>query len=98
MTDISLEQNPSASDGQALREKAVAAKEAVVDLAGEAKRYAAHRAADARDKVGELVENAKSRAGDMNDQLVDQVQRHPYKAIAIAAGVGLLVGLLLKRR
>jgi ElaB/YqjD/DUF883 family membrane-anchored ribosome-binding protein len=86
------------SDNAALKEKAGAAKDAVVELAGEAKRYAAHRASDAKDTAAEWVDSAKSKLGDANDSVIDYVKRNPFKAVAIAVGVGFVAGLLLKRR
>lgn len=86
------------ADNQAIKEKAVAAKAAVAELAGEAKRYASHRVAAAKDTAGVWVDTAKSKASDYSDNMVDYVQRNPFKAIAIAAGIGFVAGLILKRR
>ena len=88
----------SKADAEALKQKAIAAKDAVVDLGSEAKRYASHRASDARHKAGEWVETAKEKAGQANDNVVDYVQRNPFTAIGIAVGIGFVAGLLLKRR
>ena len=106
MTDISsaigmggtLETPNARSDAAALKQKAVAAKDAVVDLGGEAKRYASHRVSDAKDKASEWVETAKTKAGQANDSVVDYVQRNPFTAIGIAVGIGFVAGLILKRR
>ena len=75
----------------ALKEKAVAAKEAVADLAVEAKRFASSR-------MGSMFETTKSKASEMNGKAVDYVQHHPYRSLAVAAGIGFVVGLILKRR
>ncbi|HUO07866.1 MAG TPA: hypothetical protein VM008_06180 [Phycisphaerae bacterium] len=100
MTDVATGNGPMGASGdvQALREKAAAAKEAVMDLGGEAKRYASHRLADAKDKAAEWAEAAKERAGDMNDNVIDFVRRRPFTSIGIAVGIGFVAGLLLKRR
>jgi ElaB/YqjD/DUF883 family membrane-anchored ribosome-binding protein len=87
-----------ASDAQALKEKVHAVKQATADLAGEAKRYASHRVSEASDTAGQWVDTAKSKVVDYNEMVVDYVQRNPYKAVAIAAGMGFLAGLILKRR
>jgi len=86
------------ADNQALKEKVVAAKNAVADLAGEAKRYASHRLSDGKDTAVSWASTAKSKAGDYSDDMVDYVQRNPYKSIAIAVGIGFVAGLILKRR
>ncbi len=46
-------------DNAVIKEKAGAAKDAVVDLAGEAKRYAAHCASDAKDTACEWARHRK---------------------------------------
>jgi len=78
-------------DGRTLKEKAQVAKSAVADLAGEAKGYAAER-------LGDLKSTAQEKLQDSGAAIVDFVQRKPYQAIAIAAGAGFLIGLILKRR
>jgi ElaB/YqjD/DUF883 family membrane-anchored ribosome-binding protein len=87
-----------AGDNRALKEKVHAVKDAAADLAGEFKRYASHRASEAKDVAGEWVDTAKAKAVDYNEMVIDYVQRNPYKAVAIAAGIGFLAGLILKRR
>jgi ElaB/YqjD/DUF883 family membrane-anchored ribosome-binding protein len=86
------------TEAQVLKQKVVAAKEALADLAGETKHFAAHRLSDARDTTGQWLKGAKAKAKDCADDVSGYIQRNPYKSVAIAAGVGLLVGLLLKRR
>jgi len=86
------------ADNQALKQKATAAKNAVADLAGEAKRYASHRLADTKDTAATWASTAKDRASDYSDEVVDYVQRYPYKSIAVAIGIGFVAGLILKRR
>jgi ElaB/YqjD/DUF883 family membrane-anchored ribosome-binding protein len=86
------------TDNAAIKQKAVAAKEAVSSLAGEAKRYASHRVTDAKDTAAVWMDTAKTKASDYSDDVVDYVQRNPFKAIAIAAGIGFVAGLILKRR
>lgn len=78
-------------DGQTLKEKAYVAKGAVADLACEAKGFAAER-------LGNLKSTAQEKLQTSSEAVVDFVQRKPYQSLAIAAGVGFLIGLLLKRR
>jgi ElaB/YqjD/DUF883 family membrane-anchored ribosome-binding protein len=100
MTDVAMMNDSTTvgADAQALRQKAVAAKDAVVELGGEAKRFASHRVADAKDKAAEWAGAAKEKAGEVNDSVIDFVQRRPFTAIGIAVGIGFVAGLLLKRR
>jgi ElaB/YqjD/DUF883 family membrane-anchored ribosome-binding protein len=100
MSEIDATYSAAAAQGdkEALKNKAVAAKDAVADLAGEAKHYAAHRVSDAKDAAAGWVETGKEKVADMSECAVDYVQRNPYTALAIAAGIGFVAGLILKRR
>ena len=101
MTDVAtLTGNTSShsADVEMLKARAVAAKEAVVDLGSGAKTYASHRYADAKVKASEWVDTAKEKASAANDNVVDFVQRRPFTAIGIAVGIGFVAGLILKRR
>jgi ElaB/YqjD/DUF883 family membrane-anchored ribosome-binding protein len=100
MTDIANDFGSvkSQTDAEMLKQKAAAAKDAVVDLGSEAKRYASHRMSDAREKAGEWAQTAKEKVGHVNENVVDYVQRNPFKAIGMAVGIGFVAGLMLKRR
>ena len=88
----------SHSDGSRLKESVVAVKDAVVELAGETASLARHRLHDAKDSAAAMLDTVKSRAGDCNDSVVGFIRKNPYQSIAIAAGIGLGVGYLLRRR
>ena len=63
-----------------------------------------------KEKVGEVAEEVKSRAGAIRDRLretdwdevtekaSDWVRQNPGKSVAIALGVGFAIGLLFRRR
>jgi len=53
---------------------------------------------DLRTVVAQAEDLLKSAAGDGGEKLEEQVRRHPLAAVGIAAGVGLLIGLLLGRK
>jgi ElaB/YqjD/DUF883 family membrane-anchored ribosome-binding protein len=50
------------------------------------------------EKAGELVERGKEAATDAKDRLAEKVSEKPLASLAIAAGVGVLVGLMIGRR
>jgi ElaB/YqjD/DUF883 family membrane-anchored ribosome-binding protein len=54
--------------------------------------------ARARARAEESVRNARERMEDAGEQLDEQVREHPWTAIGIAAGVGMVIGVLLARR
>jgi hypothetical protein len=62
-----------------------------------------------RSRAEESLKQAKSSLGDLQDEALesvreaadatqDYVKKNPWQSIGIAAGVGLLIGLLLRRR
>ncbi|MFC4339040.1 DUF883 family protein [Cupriavidus numazuensis] len=67
------------------------------------------KAAELRERGMGLLKQAKEKAQDLQDAVVtkskaaaratdDYVHDHPWRAVGVAAGVGLLVGLLLNRK
>jgi len=67
------------------------------------------KAAELRERGMGLLRQAKEKAQDLQDAVVtkskaaaratdDYVHDHPWQAVGVAAGVGLLIGLLLNRK
>lgn len=52
----------------------------------------------AQERLGELYAGAKTRLAAGAKCTDEAIRSHPYESIAIAAGVGLLLGVLLGRR
>ena len=84
-----------------LRRKYTVAKAAVADLAGEVSKTAKDHVGDikshASDWVHDKADLLKGQASDSQAELITLVRRNPVKAVAIAAGAGVLLGLLLRR-
>lgn len=70
---------------------------------------AGEKVAAAREKIQDSLHRAKLKLADVEDVLVDKgkqaaratdeyVHDHPWRAVGIAAGVGLVIGLLIGRR
>jgi ElaB/YqjD/DUF883 family membrane-anchored ribosome-binding protein len=70
---------------------------------------AGEKMADLRERVGERLRDAKLRIADAEAALVDKtkaaaratddyVNENPWRAVGIAAGVGLLLGIIIGRR
>ena len=64
---------------------------------------------DLRERIGERLRDAKLRLADAEAALVDRtkaaaratddyVQENPWRAVGIAAGIGLLLGVIIGRR
>jgi len=50
------------------------------------------------DQAGPRVQEARERLGGAGRQLDAQVREHPWAAVGIAAGLGLIAGILLSRK
>jgi ElaB/YqjD/DUF883 family membrane-anchored ribosome-binding protein len=81
-----------------LAEDARALMVATADVAGE-------KVEQARERLAAALESAKEMAGDVRDKAMEgakatdkAVRENPYKAIAIGAIAGVLVGFLVGRR
>jgi ElaB/YqjD/DUF883 family membrane-anchored ribosome-binding protein len=82
-----------------LAEDARALMAATADVAGE-------KVGEARERLAAALEHAKEIAGRVRDKAVrtapkaadEAVHEHPYKAIAIGAGVGSIIGFIVARR
>ncbi|HKA43899.1 MAG TPA: DUF883 family protein [Burkholderiales bacterium] len=70
---------------------------------------AGEKVSAAREKVQESLHQAKVKLAEAEDVLIDKgkqaakvtdeyVHDHPWRAVGIAAGIGLLIGLLIGRR
>jgi ElaB/YqjD/DUF883 family membrane-anchored ribosome-binding protein len=88
----------TSNDMGTLVEDARALMTATADVAGE-------KVGEARQRLAAALENAKKIAGRVRDKAVqtaqaadEAVHEHPYKAIAIGAGVGALIGFIAARR
>jgi len=75
---------------------------ATANLAGE-------KAASARERIQDSLQRAKVKLADVEDAIVvkgkqaarvtdEYVHENPWKSVGIAAGVGLIIGLLIGRR
>ncbi|HET9663414.1 MAG TPA: DUF883 family protein [Burkholderiales bacterium] len=70
---------------------------------------AGERAAAAREKIEQSLERAKVKLTELESVVAERsrqvaneadqyVHEHPWKAVGVAAGIGLIIGLLISRR
>lgn len=70
---------------------------------------AGEKAAAAREKIQDSLHRAKVKLAEAEDVMIDQAKQaaratdeyvhdHPWKAVGMAAGIGLIIGLLIGRR
>jgi len=67
------------------------------DKAGEYKGKARRVASDAADASRQMVESAREQAVSLERDLEQQIRTNPIQAVAIAAGVGFLLALMMRR-
>jgi ElaB/YqjD/DUF883 family membrane-anchored ribosome-binding protein len=88
----------TSNDMGTLAEDARALMAATADVAGEKVSEARKRLAAALERAKELYGHAKEKAVQGAKATDQAVREHPYQAIAIAFGVGAIVGYLIARR
>jgi ElaB/YqjD/DUF883 family membrane-anchored ribosome-binding protein len=81
-----------------LAEDARALMAATADVAGEKVVEARKRLADALESAKEIVGRVRNKTIECAKAADEAVHEHPYKAIAIGAGVGALIGFIVARR
>jgi len=71
---------------------------AVSEQAGEKMEALRARFAQAQERIGELCADARKKVAASAASTDAAIRAHPYESAAIALAVGVLVGLLLRRR
>jgi ElaB/YqjD/DUF883 family membrane-anchored ribosome-binding protein len=80
-----------------LKEKVHEVSQNLRDMGDHVRETASEKFHELRDQAGDYYKQGRDRAKDWEHSLESYVQEKPVKAILIAAGVGLLLGLLWKR-
>ena len=101
------------SDTAVTKEKLAEDLKIVIADAEELLRATASQAGEkvsaAREKIQDSLRHAKDKLAEVEDILIDKgeeavratdeyVHDHPWKAVGIAAGIGLVIGMLISRR
>jgi len=58
----------------------------------------AERMKEIRERADEALRGARERLQGAGGELEEQVRKHPYAALGIAAAIGLLIGVLASRK
>ena len=83
--------------GDNLKDKAREVQQNLRDLGGQAKAAAVETYAGLRDQAQGYVQHGREQARQWEQSLEEAVQERPLRAILIAAGAGMLLGLLWRR-
>jgi len=82
---------------QSLKDKASDMASSLRDMSGNVKEAAMHQYENARDSASEYYQAGKDKAAEWQDNVEQYVREQPMKAVAIAAGVGVVLGFLWRR-
>jgi len=94
----SEQQQQEGSGQQAnLGETAAQVGQNIRDIGSQVRDQATEKYEQFRDQAGEYYEQGRQRAMEMEQSLEQYVQEKPIQALLIAAGVGMLFGMLWKR-
>ena len=86
------------SAARAIKETASEVGENIRNIGSQVRDQATQQYQQMRDQAGEYYEQGRQRAMEMEQSLEEYVQEKPVQALMIAAGVGMLLGLLWRRR
>ena len=88
--------NPDAAVHGDVQDKAREAGEKARDVAGRVKGAAQDTMHQIKESSAHAVEEGKKRAATLERRLEGMIKENPIKAVLIAAGAGLLVGIVWK--
>lgn len=83
--------------GESLREKVDDARTNVKELGRMARDVASETFENLRENAGEYLDKGRTLAKDFEGQFIRQIRTYPIRSLAIAAGVGLIFGVLMRR-
>ena len=96
---MSRMENQAGAEGTAgnLKESAAQVGENLRNIGSQVRDQASQQYDQLREQAGEYYEQGRQRAMEMEQSLEQYVQEKPIQALLMAAGVGLLLGILWKR-
>ena len=97
MGDANAGNQENQGEGANLGEAATQVGQNLRDLGGQVRDMATERYSQLKDQASEYYETGRERAREWEEGLEQYVQEKPLQAVLIAAGVGVLLGLLWKR-
>jgi ElaB/YqjD/DUF883 family membrane-anchored ribosome-binding protein len=83
--------------GETILEKGRDVRDTVQQMGSSAKDMAQAGWETARDTAAEYLDKGRERAMELGETLEIQIRTRPIRALLIAAGVGFLAGMILKR-
>ncbi len=94
-SDLRSHSSDSISDFAATQPQAV--KAAAVEKAQNFRAYAGEKAAAIKQEAGAKIKQGAAKAKEIHVSAEDYVREHPTKSILGAVGVGVIIGLIMRR-
>jgi len=91
---------PSGGEGSSaaqLRDKASEVGQNLRDMGAQAREVASEQVNQLRDTASQYYQQGRERAMEFEQNFEDYVRQQPVKSVLIAAGVGVLLGILWRR-
>ena len=88
----------SGAKGQEMQQKVQDIKQNMQDLGSSARQMASEQYDSLRTSATDYIEQGRARAMDMEQSLESQIRDQPLKSVLMAAGFGLILGVLWSRR
>ena len=82
---------------QSAEERAQLLKDSAAQKAQKLRNFAGEKASQFADVAGEHWEETRVKAREIQSDIEEYVRQHPSKSILVAAGVGFLLGLVVRR-
>jgi len=83
--------------GQSIRDTASQVTQSLRDAGSQVRDAATEKVGQLRDQANEYYEQGKQRAQEWEQGVEDYIREKPIQSLLIAAGVGMLLGVLWKR-
>jgi ElaB/YqjD/DUF883 family membrane-anchored ribosome-binding protein len=85
-------------EGQGMKEQAQQVGQNLRDLGGQVRDAAREKYQQLSEQAQEYYQHGRQKAQEWEEGLESYIQEKPLQAVLIAAGIGVLIGLLWKRR
>lgn len=97
VSDVSGEQGQGGGSTEQLKQSAQQVGQDLKNLGTQARDAAGQAYGQVRDQAGEYYEQGKQKITEYQGELESYIREQPVKSLLIAAGVGLVLGILWKR-
>lgn len=80
-----------------IQDRAAKVGDQIRETAGELKQRASETVEDLRSRASDKLDEGREKLGDVQQGLEHFIEQQPMKSVLLAAGLGLLIGILWRR-